>query len=355
MPLISVILPTYNVEKYICEAIDSILNQSFSDFELIIVDDCSTDNTYSLCLEYASVDKRVKVFRNEENSKIEFSLNKALSLAKGYYVVRMDGDDISEPKRLEIMKGYLEDHPDIVLVGTSTITINAEGQEIGRTVFFDDLEVYNGTKTLLPSSSQVTKSGASFQGWYTNSSFTGGVVTKTNAKQRGNITYYAKWSGSETTPPVTTPPITPPTVTSQPIGEDEYSVTLVTNGGTLAPGAGIYSYKPGTEKYLPDSYQISRHGYTFAGWYENFWLSGIRKYKIASTDTGNKVFYAKWIPNVYNVVLNTNGGSITANNVTSYTVGTGATLPTATDFIRTGLLKNICRHSQRNRRVQAGR
>lgn len=145
MPLISVILPTYNVEKYICEAIDSILNQSFSDFELIIVDDCSTDNTYSLCLEYASVDKRVKVFRNEENSKIEFSLNKALSLAKGYYVVRMDGDDISEPKRLEIMKGYLEDHPDIVLVGTSTITINAEGQEIGRTVFFDDLEVIERT------------------------------------------------------------------------------------------------------------------------------------------------------------------------------------------------------------------
>ena len=179
--------------------------------------------------------------------------------------------------------------------------------------FFDDLESVNGTATYLPSASQVSKSGATFQGWYTDASYSGGAVTKTNAKQRGNITYYAKWS------------------------DIEYGVTLVTNGGTLAPGADISKYKAGEAKDLPDSYQIAKNGYTFAGWYETYNFSTARKYRIESTDTGNKVYYAKWVPNVYSVVLYPNGGTIKSSaNVTNYTYGVGSKLPVASEITKVG-------------------
>ncbi|MBE5934916.1 MAG: hypothetical protein E7262_03905 [Lachnospiraceae bacterium] len=179
--------------------------------------------------------------------------------------------------------------------------------------FYDDLETYNGTQIQLPSGSQVTKDGATFQGWYTNSSFSGGAVTKTNAKQRGNITYYAKFS------------------------DITYSVQLVTNGGTLAPGADITTYKSGNTTYLPDSSQISKHGYTFAGWYEDFWFNSVRKYSISSSETGNKIYYAKWEPNTYGVTLYPNGGTIDPYaNITRYTYGVGANLPSAAQISRTG-------------------
>lgn len=145
MELISVIMPTYNVENYIEEAIDSILRQTYTNFELIIVDDCSTDRTYQKCLDYSKKDTRIKLYKNEQNSKIEFTLNKALEYSSGKYIVRMDGDDISDSRRLEIMKNYLDDHLDIKLVGTSTITINADGKEIGKNVAIDDFSIIQKT------------------------------------------------------------------------------------------------------------------------------------------------------------------------------------------------------------------
>ncbi len=145
MELISVIMPTYNVEPYVAEAIESILNQSYSNIEFVIVDDCSTDKTFEICKRYAEKDSRIKLFRNEVNSKIEFSLNRALENATGKYIVRMDGDDISDRFRLEKMKNFLDINPDIKLVGTSAITINAEGNEIGRTTFLSDFSLMKKT------------------------------------------------------------------------------------------------------------------------------------------------------------------------------------------------------------------
>lgn len=179
--------------------------------------------------------------------------------------------------------------------------------------FFDDIEAINGVQTSLPSAAQVSKSNANFQGWYTDASYSGGAVTKTNAKQRGNITYYAKWS------------------------DIEYSVTLVPNGGTIAPGADIGKYKSGTVTNLPDSYQISRLGYTFEGWFEDYWCTGVKKTRIEANESGDKVYYAKWTPNVYSVVLYPNGGTIkNSANVTKYTYGVGSKLPTASEVTKTG-------------------
>ncbi len=143
--LISVIMPVYNVEKFISKAIQSILNQSYSNFEFIIVDDCSTDATYGICQKYADEDPRIKLFRNEKNSQIEFSLNKALEKSSGKYIARMDGDDISDKFRLERMKKYLEEHQDIKLVGTSAVTIDENGFEIGKTVFLNDFNLIRKT------------------------------------------------------------------------------------------------------------------------------------------------------------------------------------------------------------------
>ena len=136
--LISVLMPVYNVEHYVRDAIESILNQTYTNFEFVIIDDCSTDNTFAICKKYAENDNRIVLIRNDNNIKIEGSLNRGLENCHGKYVVRMDGDDISIPNRLEVMKNYLDEHKDIVLVGSSTETIDSDGNYIGRTTFLDD-------------------------------------------------------------------------------------------------------------------------------------------------------------------------------------------------------------------------
>ena len=132
MKLISVLMPTYNVEKFIGAAVESILTQTWTNFELIIVDDCSTDHTYNILKEYAAKDSRIQLYKNEINSKICKTLNKALCHAKGEFIVRMDGDDVSLPDRFERLYQFLVDNPQVDLVGSNVITIDEEGKEIGR-------------------------------------------------------------------------------------------------------------------------------------------------------------------------------------------------------------------------------
>ena len=98
-PLISVVLPVYNCEKYIAEAVESILCQSFRDFEFIIIDDGSTDGTAALLADYRLRDERVQVYRQENKGHVA-SLIKGLELAQGKYIARMDADDVSFPERL---------------------------------------------------------------------------------------------------------------------------------------------------------------------------------------------------------------------------------------------------------------
>lgn len=129
--LISVIIPTYNVEKFIEDAIQSVLDQSYSNLEIIIVDDASTDSTYSILKMLEKKDKRIKLFKNDVNYKIAETLNIALSKSKGEFIVRMDGDDISLPSRLETLLKFLENNPQIGLVGSQTETINESGDIIG--------------------------------------------------------------------------------------------------------------------------------------------------------------------------------------------------------------------------------
>lgn len=133
--LISVLMPTYNVEKYVEEAVKSILNQTWTNFELIIVDDCSTDKTYDILRSLADEDSRIRLYRNEENSKICKTLNRAWSHAEGNYIARMDGDDVSTPNRFQVLMDFLHEHKRCGLVGSGMITIDENGEELSRPSF----------------------------------------------------------------------------------------------------------------------------------------------------------------------------------------------------------------------------
>lgn len=115
-PLVSVVMGCYNSEKFIIEAIDSILSQTISDIEFIIIDDCSKDKTKEIIKSYH--DDRIILVENSVNKGLGYNLNYGVNISRGRYIARMDADDISLPKRFEKQVKYLESHPDVVCVGT---------------------------------------------------------------------------------------------------------------------------------------------------------------------------------------------------------------------------------------------
>ena len=116
-PKISVLMPVYNAEKYLKDSVNSILNQTFTDFEFIIIDDCSTDKSLEILKNFANMDKRIRLFTNSDNLRICKTLNKGIDYANGKYIVRMDADDYSYPERLKIQYHFMESNPDFVVSG----------------------------------------------------------------------------------------------------------------------------------------------------------------------------------------------------------------------------------------------
>src|SRR5918993_1638629 len=112
VPLVSVLMTAYNREKYIGEAIESVLSSTYTNFELIITDDCSNDRTVPIAKEYADKDGRVKVFVNEKNLGDYKNRNQAASYARGKYIKYLDSDDMMYPYTLQIMVGFMEQFPD---------------------------------------------------------------------------------------------------------------------------------------------------------------------------------------------------------------------------------------------------
>jgi glycosyltransferase involved in cell wall biosynthesis len=125
-PKVSILMPVYNVQDYVAEAIESILNQTFTNFELIVLDDFSTDNTAVIARSY--LDKRIIYHLNESNLGLANNLNVGLRMAKGEYIARMDGDDISLPSRLEVQTYFLDNHPDIDLCSCALEMFGQETQ-----------------------------------------------------------------------------------------------------------------------------------------------------------------------------------------------------------------------------------
>jgi glycosyltransferase involved in cell wall biosynthesis len=117
MGTICVATPAYNAEKYIADSIESILRQTHKDFEFILIDDGSTDKTYSIIENYAKKDQRITLIKNETNLGISGNRNKILSLVKSKYLAWQDADDISMPQRLQHQYELMECHPEVGILG----------------------------------------------------------------------------------------------------------------------------------------------------------------------------------------------------------------------------------------------
>lgn len=129
IPNITVLMPVYNAEEYLQEAIDSILRQTFTDYEFIIIDDGSTDNSLEIIKKYS--DSRIRLVQNLKNLGLPTTLNIGMDLARGKYIARMDNDDISHPLRFEKQVAFMDDNPHISICGTWMETIgNKKGKII---------------------------------------------------------------------------------------------------------------------------------------------------------------------------------------------------------------------------------
>lgn len=128
-------MPAYNAERTLAEAIESILAQEFRDFELIIVDDGSTDSTATLLKSYARSEARIVILTNAPNQGISRSRNRALGAARGKYVACLDSDDVAEPSRLRIQLEFMRKNPDCVLLGSDLTIIDETSTIVGRRVY----------------------------------------------------------------------------------------------------------------------------------------------------------------------------------------------------------------------------
>jgi len=134
-PLVSVLMPVYNVQTYVSEAIESILRQTYKNYELIIVDDASTDDSWKIISEYKKkypnkiIAKRLGKNRNAGG---DIAGNMAFKISKGEYVARMDADDIAFPARFEKQVAYLQTHPKCMVLGSQAVVIDSNGEQIGK-------------------------------------------------------------------------------------------------------------------------------------------------------------------------------------------------------------------------------
>lgn len=142
MPTVTCVMPAYNAEKYITEAIESILNQTYKDFEFIIIDDGSSDNTPNIIEKYANTDERIVYLANEENKGVSYTRNRGLAAAKGKYIAVMDADDIAHKERFQKQVEYMEQNEDIGVLGAAYFSF-AENKDDGKDIIMpaEDKEI----------------------------------------------------------------------------------------------------------------------------------------------------------------------------------------------------------------------
>src|SRR5580700_3628902 len=128
-PVVSVLMPVFNAQKYLALAVESVLDQTFREFELIAVDDGSSDGSSGILEEFARQDTRVRVI-SRPNTGIVGALNDALAVARGELLARMDSDDVCLPGRFEAQVKYMREHPEVVLAGTQVMVIDEDGDSI---------------------------------------------------------------------------------------------------------------------------------------------------------------------------------------------------------------------------------
>jgi glycosyltransferase involved in cell wall biosynthesis len=129
-PLISVVMPVYNAERYVAQAVESILAQTLADFELLVFDDGSTDRSLEILLAHAERDNRMTVLRRPHRGYVAL-LNEGIQISRGNYIARMDADDVSLPDRFESQARYMEEDRDCVVLGSNVLVINSCDEPLG--------------------------------------------------------------------------------------------------------------------------------------------------------------------------------------------------------------------------------
>lgn len=143
-PLVSVLIPVYNAGKFLVPAIQSIQKQTIADFEMLVIDDGSTDGSWETLKKLAKKDKRIRLFRNETNKGLVKSLNFLIPKTRGTYIARMDADDISLPHRFAYQIALLEENPDMVACGGQEYVIDERGKMLAEKYFPTDAKTcYN--------------------------------------------------------------------------------------------------------------------------------------------------------------------------------------------------------------------
>lgn len=140
MKKVSIIMGVFNGADRVENAVQSLLSQTYSDFEIIICDDCSSDDTFPVLQKLAQKDNRIKIIRNSENQKLAATLNHCIGYADGEYIARMDDDDYSHPERLAEQVGFLDYHPEYAIVGTGCSYFDENGIW-GKNIFLKKPEV----------------------------------------------------------------------------------------------------------------------------------------------------------------------------------------------------------------------
>lgn len=130
-PLVTIAIPFLNDGKYLSYAILSVINQTYRNWELFLIDDGSTDDSFEIANRFEASEKRIRVLRDGENRSLAVRLNQSVQLAKGEYYARMDADDIMAISRIETQLNYLEEHPEVNVIGSSAMLINAQNEIAG--------------------------------------------------------------------------------------------------------------------------------------------------------------------------------------------------------------------------------
>ncbi|MCX4374769.1 MAG: glycosyltransferase [Lachnospiraceae bacterium] len=142
MPKVSIILPTYNGEQYLQQALDSILTQTYADWELIVVDDCSTDRTANIINQYCKYDSRIHVIHNDKNQRLPRALNIGFAIATGQYLTWTSDDNLYMPNAIAVMVEYLDKYKDVYMVNASMNFIDEDGCILGESEIYQDRKMY---------------------------------------------------------------------------------------------------------------------------------------------------------------------------------------------------------------------
>jgi len=150
-PLVSIIMPVFNAGRFLVGALDSILKQTYENWELIAVDDASSDNSFLILQHYANFDNRIKVFKNIRNLGVSKTANFAVSQSKGEFIARMDADDIMYPERIRGQTGFLLRNPRVIVVGGQVKLIDESGKKLGDKRFpLEHKKIYEMLYTAMP-------------------------------------------------------------------------------------------------------------------------------------------------------------------------------------------------------------